>query len=43
VIVARPDQYVSAVLPLGEEAFKPLEEFFGGFMVAVEKRANGCS
>jgi phenol 2-monooxygenase len=43
VIVARPDQYVSAVLPLGEEAFAPLEEFFGGFMIAVEDRTNGHS
>ena len=43
VIVARPDQYVSAVLPLREEAFKPLEEFFGGFMIASEKRVNGHS
>jgi phenol 2-monooxygenase len=43
VIVARPDQYVSAVLPLGEDAFAPLEEFFGGFMVDVGKRVNGHS
>jgi phenol 2-monooxygenase len=43
VIVARPDQYVSAVLPLEEEAFAPLEEFLEGFMVAVEKRVNGQS
>jgi phenol 2-monooxygenase len=43
IIVARPDQYVSAVLPLGEEAFGPLEEFFGGFMVAVAERRNGHS
>ena len=35
VVVVRPDQYVSAVLPLGEEAFKPLEQFFGGFMREV--------
>lgn len=41
VVVVRPDQYVSAVLPLGEEAFEPLEEFFGGFMVSVEERVNG--
>lgn len=41
VVVVRPDQYVSAVLPLGEEAFEPLEEFFGGFMVGVEERVNG--
>lgn len=41
VIVARPDQYVSAVLPLGEDAFAPLDEFFGGFMIAVEQRVNG--
>jgi phenol 2-monooxygenase len=43
VVVVRPDQYVSAVLPLGEEAFEPLEEFFGGFMVAVGKGVNGHS
>lgn len=43
VVVVRPDQYVSAVLPLGEEAFEPLETFFGGFMVAAGQRANGHS
>jgi phenol 2-monooxygenase len=43
VVVVRPDQYVSAILPLGEEAFKPLEEFFGGFMVYVGQKVNGHS
>lgn len=36
VVVVRPDQYVSAVLPLGAEAFGPLGEFFGGFMRGAE-------
>ena len=41
IVVVRPDQYVSAVLPLGEEAFAPMEEFFGGFMIETEGRTNG--
>lgn len=40
IVVARPDQYVSAVLPLGEESFVPLEEFFRGFMRPV-RQMNG--
>ncbi|KAK3678575.1 hypothetical protein LTR78_001873 [Recurvomyces mirabilis] len=32
LLVVRPDQYISSVLPLGEEAHAPLENFFGGFM-----------
>jgi phenol 2-monooxygenase len=43
VVVVRPDQYVSAVLPLGGEAFGPMAEFFGGFMVGVGVRENACS
>jgi phenol 2-monooxygenase len=35
VVVVRPDQYISAVLPLGEEAFEPLEGFFGGLLREV--------
>lgn len=37
IVVVRPDQYVSAVLPLGEEAQGMLETFFDGFM---EQREN---
>ncbi|KAK0265868.1 hypothetical protein B0A54_12978 [Friedmanniomyces endolithicus] len=42
VIVVRPDQYVSAVVPLGEEGHGMLEAFFGGFMKA-QKRENGVN
>jgi len=35
VVVVRPDQYVGAVLPLGEDAFGPIGDFFGGFMREV--------
>jgi phenol 2-monooxygenase len=35
VVVVRPDQYISAVLPLGEEAFGPLGDFFGGLLRKV--------
>lgn len=35
-IVVRPDQYISAVLPLSEDAYGHLEEFFAGFMVGTE-------
>ncbi|TKA82814.1 hypothetical protein B0A55_01063 [Friedmanniomyces simplex] len=42
VIVVRPDQYVSAVLPLGEEGHGMLEAFFGGFL-KVQEKANGVS
>lgn len=42
VIVVRPDQYVSAVLPLAEEAEGMLEEFFRGVMIPVaNRRPNG--
>lgn len=37
VVVVRPDQYISAVLPLSEESHEHLSKFFGGFMVRVEK------
>ncbi|CZT20422.1 related to phenol hydroxylase [Ramularia collo-cygni] len=37
IIVVRPDQYISAVLPLAEDAYGRLEDFFGGFMVEVER------
>jgi phenol 2-monooxygenase len=45
IVVVRPDQYISAVLPLGEEAFDPLEEFFGGFLreAGGGKGVNGHS
>lgn len=43
VVVVRPDQYVSAVLPLGEEAFAPLKYFFGGFMITAGQKVNGHS
>lgn len=32
MVVVRPDQYVSGVLPLEEEGFVLLEKFFGGFL-----------
>jgi phenol 2-monooxygenase len=35
IVVVRPDQYISAVQPLGGEAFEPLEEFFGGVLKEV--------
>lgn len=41
VVVVRPDQYISAVFPLGDEAEKMLEGFFGGFMNSVGGVANG--
>ncbi|TKA65135.1 hypothetical protein B0A55_11275 [Friedmanniomyces simplex] len=40
VVLVRPDQYVSAVLPLGEEGHGMLEAFFGGFL-KVQEKANG--
>lgn len=33
IVVVRPDQYVSAVLPLSEVAYRHLEEFFDEFMI----------
>ncbi|KAK3075447.1 hypothetical protein LTR53_001232 [Teratosphaeriaceae sp. CCFEE 6253] len=42
-IVVRPDQYVSAVLPLGEESHSVMEEFFGGFMRAQREKTNGVN
>lgn len=43
VVVVRPDQYVSAVLPLSEVAHGKLEEFFDEFMKTqhTSARANG--
>ncbi|KAK4540739.1 hypothetical protein LTR36_008954 [Oleoguttula mirabilis] len=43
LVVVRPDQYVSAVLPLGEAAHGVLEGFFDGFMKPQHrtKRTNG--
>ncbi|KAK5123479.1 hypothetical protein LTR85_002517 [Meristemomyces frigidus] len=43
IVVVRPDQYISAVLPLAEEAHGMLEEFFGGFMKPQQEtaRTNG--
>ncbi|KAK0248505.1 hypothetical protein LTR91_000367 [Friedmanniomyces endolithicus] len=42
VIVVRPDQYVSAVVPLGEAGQGMLEAFFGGFM-RVQSGKNGSN
>ena len=42
VVVVRPDQYISAVLPLGEEAHGSLENFFGGFM-KDQRSSNGTN
>lgn len=36
VIVVRPDQYVSAVLPLSADAHEELVQFFDGFMIQVK-------
>ncbi|CAK1355362.1 unnamed protein product [Cercospora beticola] len=41
IIVVRPDQYVSAVIPLATEATGMLDEFFGGFMNRVAPDTNG--
>ena len=35
IVVVRPDQYISAVQLLGEEAFEPLQDFFGGVLREV--------
>lgn len=32
VVIVRPDQYVSGILPLGHEGFEKLRNFFDGFM-----------
>ncbi|KAK5113372.1 hypothetical protein LTR62_003472 [Meristemomyces frigidus] len=43
VVVVRPDQFVSAVLPLGgEKAQEGLKRFLGGFML-VQKGTNGAN
>ncbi|KAK4914307.1 hypothetical protein LTR49_017445 [Elasticomyces elasticus] len=36
VILVRPDQYVSAIVPLGEEGHGMMREFFDGFMKPQE-------
>ncbi|KAK5724402.1 hypothetical protein LTR15_004447 [Elasticomyces elasticus] len=36
VILVRPDQYVSAIVPLGEEGHGMMKEFFDGFMKPQE-------
>ncbi|KAK6442313.1 hypothetical protein LTR95_001445 [Oleoguttula sp. CCFEE 5521] len=43
VVVVRPDQYVSAVLPLGEEGWVEMEKLFGGFMIEIKPGMNGHS
>ncbi|EMC99609.1 hypothetical protein BAUCODRAFT_63744 [Baudoinia panamericana UAMH 10762] len=44
LIVVRPDQYVSAVLPLsGDAAEKGLEELFRGFMLLQKRAVNGMA
>ncbi|CAK4031604.1 3-hydroxybenzoate 4-monooxygenase [Lecanosticta acicola] len=42
VVVVRPDQYISAVLPLSEDANGMLEAFFGGFMNEQAAVTNGA-
>ncbi len=42
IIVVRPDQYISAVLPLEEKAHDMMEEFFDGFMRPQEV-SNGVN
>jgi len=45
VVVVRPDQYVSAVVPLGEVGHRLLEDFFSGFLKDQRQRgtANGTN
>ena len=33
IVVVRPDQYISAIVPLGEAGYEMLEKLFAGFMV----------
>lgn len=42
LVVVRPDQYISAVLPLGEESQTELERFFDGFMLP-QSSTNGAN
>ena len=42
VVVVRPDQYISAVLPLGEQSHGALNDFFSGFMLE-QNRSNGAN
>jgi phenol 2-monooxygenase len=41
VVVVRPDQYISAVLPLSSHGHRLLQDFFEGFMIRVDQRVNG--
>ena len=43
IVIVRPDQFVSAVLPLSDEGDKALEEFFDGFIILQQRSstANG--
>ncbi|USW47612.1 Putative FAD-binding domain, phenol hydroxylase dimerization domain, Thioredoxin-like superfamily [Septoria linicola] len=41
VIMVRPDQYVSAVFPLAEEAKTLLDDFFAGFLYRMKSGVNG--
>ncbi|KXT18901.1 hypothetical protein AC579_3543 [Pseudocercospora musae] len=43
VVVVRPDQYISAVVPLSSEANQLLMKFFGGFMNEAGRVTNGSS
>ncbi|KAK5127720.1 hypothetical protein LTR08_004312 [Meristemomyces frigidus] len=43
VVVVRPDQYVSAVVPLGEEGCGLLEEFFGGCLRVQGGEGDGVT
>lgn len=40
VVVVRPDQYVSAVLPIGQFGCKRMEELFEQFMIPIKDRKN---
>lgn len=42
IIIVRPDQYVSAVLPLSEHAHGMMEDFFDGFMIQ-QRTLNGIN
>lgn len=39
IVVVRPDQYISSILPLSDKAHGMLESFFGGFM--TRQKATG--
>ena len=42
IVIVRPDQYVSAVLPLGDRAHGIMESFFDGFMKS-QRQMNGVN